>query len=569
MLPLSLLTLVFLQSAPEPILPQWMTPDELRRSDEIGRGHVVTTPPDGWVETPGEFEPLRGIIVTWIYGSYNTIFRQIVEESAEVCKVYIVVGSAGEQSSISSYLQTNGVPLDSITFYIWPRNSIWVRDYGPWFMRQHDNAEGIVDFIYNRPRPDDDTIPWRIGQAWSMPVYGSPLEHAGGNFMVDGLGTGFASTLLHQENPAYTPAQIESLMLAYSGLEQLIILPRINIEYTGHIDLWTKILNDTLVMVGEYAAGHPNYTILNENADSISRCRNREGFPYRIVRIPMPWSTSSAPPSYLNSLFVSNKVLVPLWNQAEDDTAIFIYQQALPDREIVGINCSAMGGSGGAIHCITMQAPSDRFIHILHHPLGDTNDTLNDYRVRARIATSSGLVGDSTLLCYALNGGTHTPVALAPVVDTPGVYAAFIPAQSAGDTVQYYLTAQNSEGLARTSPRHVPPQVYSFTVNAPQGASELQADGILSTIEIAPNPARAKVQFSIDLTEATWLRLTIYDALGRSVRIVSDRRFDAGHHCLAWDLTDDHGRPAGQGVYFYALITDRGSKRTGKILFVE
>jgi agmatine deiminase len=324
-----LCAIITLTQTDEPLLPKWMTPEESLRVNEIGRGHKVTTPPDGWVETAGEFEQLRGVFVTWIYGSYNSIFREIVREAGEVSKVYIIAGTTGEQNNITSYLQANSVPLDSVIFYVWPRNSIWVRDYGPWFMRKQDNSEGIVDFIYNRPRPLDDTIPWRIGQTWGMSVYGSPLEHAGGNFMIDGLGTGFASTLIHEENPQFSATQIESLMLAYSGLEQFIVLPRINIEYTGHIDLWTKILNDTLVMVGEYAPGHPNYTILNENADSISRCKNREGFPYRIVRIPLPWSTSNAPPSYLNSIMVNNKVLVPTYNLPEDSTALNIYQQVL------------------------------------------------------------------------------------------------------------------------------------------------------------------------------------------------------------------------------------------------
>lgn len=455
---------VLIAQTAEPLLPQWMTPDESLRIHEIGRGHKITTPPGGWVETPGEFDRLRGVFVTWVYGNYNSIFRQIVEEAGEVCKVYIIAGSSGEQTSITNYLVNQGVPLDSIEFYIWPRNSIWIRDYGPWFMRKQDDSEGIVDFIYNRPRPLDDTIPWRIGQSWTISVYGSPLEHAGGNFMVDGLGTGFASTLIHQENPQFSAAQIESLMLAYSGLEQLIVLPRINIEYTGHIDLWGKVLNDTLIMVGEYAAGHPNHTILNENADSISRCNNREGFPYRIVRIPMPWSTSNSPPSYLNSLFVNNKVLVPLWNQPEDSLAIAIYESVLPDHDIVGINCSAMGGSGGAIHCITMQAPSAEFIHIQHYPLTNTADTLNDYRVRARITTSNSLIFDSTVVAYRINSGAYNTTTLSPVVDTPGVYAGHIPAQSLGDTVHYYIIAKNGDGVRRTSPRHVPPQAYSFRI---------------------------------------------------------------------------------------------------------
>lgn len=456
-------TLLFAQAG-DVFLPKWMTPEESLRVHEIGKGHIITVPPGGWVETPGEFEHLKGVFITWIYGQYNSVFREIVRESGEVSKVYIIVGSSTEQQNITDYLNGNGIPLDSVTFYIWPRNSIWIRDYGPWFMRKQDNIEGIVDFQYNRPRPSDDTIPWRIGQQWGISVYGSPLEHAGGNFMTDGLGTGFASTLIHEENAGYTHAEIDSLMLEYSGLEQFIVLQKINIEYTGHIDLWVKSLNDTLVMVGEYAAGHPNHDLLNDNADSISRCTNREGKPYRIVRIPMPWSMSNAPPSYLNSLFVNNKVLVPLWNEVEDDTAIFIYEQALPGYDIVGIDCSSMSGSGGAIHCITMQAPSPYFIHVQHYPLIDTEDTLNPYRVRARLTTSNSLLAESTLVFYKINSGSYNTTPLATVADTPGVYAGYIPAQSGGDTVHYYLLVKNNDGIRKTSPINVPTHVYTFLV---------------------------------------------------------------------------------------------------------
>jgi agmatine deiminase len=292
------------------MLPQWMTQEEQLRVDEIGKGHVVTAPPGGWVETPGEFEHLRGVFVTWRYGygsGQDVIFREIVREVVDVARAYIIVRTTSEQNNVTSYLNNGGVPLDSVEFYQYPNNSIWMRDYGPWFMRKADNSEGIVDFKYNRPRPQDDTIPWRIGSSWSIPVYGSPLEHPGGNFMVDGLGTGFASDLIYDENPGYSAQEIDSFMRAYSGLEQFIVMPKMNIEYTGHIDLWTKILNDTLVLVGEYESGHPNHTLLNQNAALIASHQNRDGVNYCVARIPMPWSTSSAPPTYLNSLFVNGK----------------------------------------------------------------------------------------------------------------------------------------------------------------------------------------------------------------------------------------------------------------------
>lgn len=565
-----LCTILLFTQSNETLLPKWMTPEELLRVHEIGSSHEITAPPEGSVETPGEFEEMRGIFITWLYGSSaaRPIFREIVREVAEICKVYIIVGSSSEQDSITNYLQIHSIPLDSVDFFTWPRNSIWIRDYGPWFMWQQDNTQGIVDFIYNRPRPLDDTIPWRIGQAWTIPVYGSPCEHPGGNFMVDGLGTGFASNLIYQENPSMTPAQIESLMLSYNGLEQFIVLPRINIEYTGHIDLWTKILNDTLVMVGEYAPGHPNHDILNDNADSISRCKNREGFPYRIARIPLPWSLSDAPPSYLNSLIVNNKVLVPLYNQLEDDTALFIYQQLLPDHEIIGINCTAISTWGGAIHCITMQVPSSRYICIQHYALTDTADTLNDYRVRARIITSSDLDLDSTVIFYKVNSGTFSVTPLTPVIDTPGVYEGHIPAQSLGDTIAYYILTENNDGVRRTSPNHVPPQLYSFIITENTGVLERPAAELISTIETSPNPVQDIIIFSLDLNESAHIKIEVYNALGQLVNVIADRNLGEGHHEISWNLYDGRGRRCAQGAYFYRVLSTDTTK-VGKILLVK
>ena len=551
-------------------LPHHMTAEESLRIGEIGKNQFVTAPPSGWVETPGEFEPLKGVFITWLYGYYNSVFREIVREVVDVSKVYIIAGGNSEKNNIISYLQNSGIPLDSITFYIWPRNSVWSRDYGPWFMRKKDNSEGIVDFIYNRPRPDDDTIPWRIGNAWGIPVYGSSLEHPGGNFMVDGLGTGFASTLIYEENPGFSHQEIDSLMLAYSGLEQFIVLQRINIEYTGHIDLWTKILNDTLVLVGEYPPGHPNYDLLNQNADSIARCKNREGFPYRVARMPMPYSTSDAPPTYLNSLMVDNKVLVPLWGEPEDDTALYIYQQLLPNHQIVGIDCSSMSGSGGAIHCITMQVPSEYYIHIKHYPLPDTTtDTLNPYRVRAQIITSSNLVAESTLVFYKINSSSNfNTVPLSAVSGSLGVYAGYIPAQTAGDTVFYYLLAKNSDNIRRTSPVDVPPHFYSFLVVPGASVGEIKSIKEQFDLAVYPNPVHKKFFLSFDIKKEVYVRIIIYNLLGQKVRVLEDTRYKPGKHVVVWDLLDDKKCPVSTGVYFYSISINK-NKRRGKILLTK
>jgi len=506
--------------------------------------------------------------VTWRYNTYNTIEREIVREVAEVCKAYIIPGAASETTSIKSYLTSGGVPLDSISFYIYSNNSIWIRDYGPWFIRKQDGTEGIVDFQYNRPRPADDTIPWRIGQSWGIPVYGSPLEHPGGNFMVDGLGRGWFSSLIYEENPGYSAYTIDTMMRNYSGLELTAPMKRILTEYTGHIDLWTKILNDTLVMVGEYQAGHENDTVLDNRADSIMHMKNREGFPYRVVRVIMPWTTSDAPPTYLNSLIINNKVLVPTWSLPEDPQGIAAYQNAMPGYEIIGINCSAMASSGGAIHCIAMQVPASQYVHVRHYPYPDTSDLVSSYRIRCRIITSSSLRPESTLVFYKVgSAGSYSTLALNAIVDTQGVYIAYIPHQTAGDTVFYYLLAKNTQNIRRTSPKDVPPHLFSFRIYSGVVVGEYGSSA-LAHFSAYPNPARHDLKFSFSLANQIDVRIDIYNAVGQKVRTIIDGPCSPGDYTASWDLRDDTGEELAQGVYFCAVIAD-GEKYTGKLLIVK
>ncbi|MBS4015242.1 MAG: agmatine deiminase family protein [Candidatus Latescibacteria bacterium] len=566
-----LLCLTLLVSAPEnTFLPQWMTPQEELRIDEIGKHYVPTAPPEGWVETPAEFEPVRGVFITWIYSqsSYRPIFREIVREVAQVSKCYII-STASDTINIKNYLATNGVPFDSIVFYVWPYNSIWIRDYGPWFVRNQNNTEGMVDFIYNRPRPADDTISRLIGRTWSIPVYNSPITHPGGNYMVDGLGTGFASNLIFSENSSYTQRQVDSLIRLYSGLDKFVVVPRINIEYTGHIDLWTKILNDTLIMVGEYAPGHSNHTLLNQNADSLSRVKNREGINYRIVRIPMPWSTSNAPPTYLNSLFVNNKVLVPTWGLPEDAAALALYQNILPGHQIVGINCAAMSGSGGAIHCITMQIPKSQFIHIKHRYLTDTNDTINPYRIRAQIISSSSLIPESCFIKYQVNSDTTVKILpFIAVTDTPGVFAGYIPAQNIGDTVQYYITVQNSQNMLRNSPNHAPLHSYTFCVKPEVFVAEPSSPYILSSFRIYPSPTNNRVNFIINIDRPGNVKIDIYNPAGQKVKTLIKGYLTNGQHNLQWNFRNEQDQKLSYGTYLYRIITEQETK-LGKILYLR
>lgn len=69
-----------------------------------------------------------------------------------------------------------------------------------------------------------------------------------------------------------------------------------------------------------------------------------------------------------------------------------------------------------------------------------------------------------------------------------------------------------------------------------------------------PTPFRSNTLISYELYTAANVRLTVYDAQGRSVRRLIDGTTQlAGPYAIPWDGRDDGGRAVAAGVYFYRL----------------
>jgi photosystem II stability/assembly factor-like uncharacterized protein len=78
----------------------------------------------------------------------------------------------------------------------------------------------------------------------------------------------------------------------------------------------------------------------------------------------------------------------------------------------------------------------------------------------------------------------------------------------------------------------------------------------------APNPTRGWARFTLELADAAgtgaradgWtasdVDVSVFDAAGRRVRNLHHGSLESGRHALAWDGSDDAGRPASAGIYF-------------------
>lgn len=338
-------------------LPAWETEEEkaLRAKYGFPNPMDVDTPPTGNVESYTEWAPADGVIIAWM--AFSDYLTELTREFVQNGTCWIVVESAAQQNTVSNTLTSAGVSLDNVEFLIFNMDSVWMVDYGPFFINVDGNRE-ITDQIYDRySRWEDDAFPGRLGTAWSIPTYTSDLRIEGGNFYTDGLGTCFITERAIEQNAGYlTEQQVYERLEDYCGCETVHVLDKLN-DGTGHIDMFFKLLDVDTILLGQYDPGDPEYTTLENNATFLASLTSSIGTPYEIIRIPMP-GTPSAYWTYTNSLIVNDIVYVPTYNVSGDAAALAIYESAMPGYTAVGIDCSGVIGSGGAIHCTTKVVPT-------------------------------------------------------------------------------------------------------------------------------------------------------------------------------------------------------------------
>ena len=68
-----------------------------------------------------------------------------------------------------------------------------------------------------------------------------------------------------------------------------------------------------------------------------------------------------------------------------------------------------------------------------------------------------------------------------------------------------------------------------------------------------PNPFNPETQIHYSLPKKDEVRISIFNVVGRRVRVLVHGMQNAGHHHVVWDGRDDQGRLVSSGVYLCKL----------------
>ncbi|MDA3944088.1 MAG: agmatine deiminase family protein [Bacteroidetes bacterium] len=462
---LSLMLNIQLVVAQDKTPPDWrklhyLSEEEMSLPVTNNLNFTETDPPEGDVRMVAEFEPMQAVLIRYPFG----LPYILIAEMAEDIEVVTLVNSNSQANQVLNLYTQNGVNTDNCSFIIAPTDSYWTRDYGPWFVFDGNKQPGIVDFPYDRPRPNDNNVPGKVAQELGIELYGMNLVHTGGNMMVDGRGMAASTDLVYDEN-SMTPQQIQDKVEAYLGVTQYDVTIDPLGDYIKHIDCWGKYLSPDKILIGQVPQSDSRYADYESVANYFATTPSSYGYPYEVYRVFTPGGFPTTP--YTNSVILNDKVLVPLSGSQWDDEAIAVYEQAMPGYEIVGINWNNWENTD-ALHCRAKGIADLGMLFVDHRPVYGAIPYEDSVAISSKIIAYSGesLLADSLLVYYSINGSEYQTTSFD--VSEEDEFVAYISGYEGGDTINYYVFAKDETGRRLKQPAMGAYDPHTFIVEQQQ-----------------------------------------------------------------------------------------------------
>lgn len=466
-----------LSGLPSQVISFTLTVTAYNRVTYIGAVQQVTTPANP--RFVAEWEPAQGAIVRYPFGQPYSLLQDLAENSL----LYVLVTET-LQGTAHANLQANGIDMGNVRYINAPTDSYWIRDYGPWSVFDDELNLHLVDFTYNRPRPNDDAIPPVVADYLDLGLYDLDMNHTGGNVMTDGMGKAMSTELVLSENSSLSQAEIDQRFSSILGVTDYQIYTDPTATYIDHIDCWAKLLDVDKVLIRRVPSTHPQFNAIEQSVTQWQSQISSYGTPYRIFRVDTP---NNEP--YTNSFIMNGRIYVPQTGSVNDLPALAVYQSAMPGFLISGYSFNSYI-STDALHCRVNTIFDSEMIAIRHQPL-DLLTAHTEYTLTVEIDHHHPLDPISSFIAWSTSSsGPWQQSQLTP--EGGGIYSTNTISPALNQELYYWIQAADSSGRVTKLPlcAGLDPFVVSITNPNPS----LPA---WSPVSYANPPATVHVQLSL------------------------------------------------------------------------
>lgn len=301
------------------------------------------------------------------------VYARIVKEIALREQVLIVYRNPAHKQHIETVISDNNI-LAKCVFAQSDSNDSWCRDHGPITILKNGKP-ALLNYGFNgwgnKFAADLDTLInenlYKAG-VFATEMETLPLILEGGSIDTDGKGSLLTTEyclLSPERNPQYSKAEIEALLKQQMGVQQIHWLKHGYLagdDTDSHIDTLAKFCNDSTIVYCSCDPEDEHYQELSAMEQELKQLRDINNKAYKLVALPIPVAKYDEdrhrlPATYINYLIINGAVLLPVYDDPNDQTAIDRLAEIYPDKTIVPINCLPIIEQHGSLHCLTMQLP--------------------------------------------------------------------------------------------------------------------------------------------------------------------------------------------------------------------
>ncbi len=281
------------------------------------------------------------------------------------------------EKKVRSLMIEMGIDLNKIIFYQTEYVDVWMRDYGPTFVKNKDEKAWVkwqYD-AYGKKFPElfkDDEIFLNLSDKVGFEMLKAEIAMEGGAIDSNGQGTILTTEecLIEHRNLEKNKEYIETSFKNFLGARRILWLKKglVNDHTDGHIDEVARFVgSQKIVCAYEDNTEDENYERLAENFKILESSSDQDGNKFEVIKLPMPhmyfdkvnkeFGGKKAPVSYANFYIGNEVVLASIYGDENDTKALAVLEACFPNKKVLGINCRDLVYGGGAIHCITQQEP--------------------------------------------------------------------------------------------------------------------------------------------------------------------------------------------------------------------
>ena len=329
---------------------------------------------------PAEWAPQAFVQLTfphkdsdWAYmlDEVTVCFVNIAREIVKRQKLLVV---CADERLVREKLQD--LNQENIIYIEIPSNDTWARDHGGITVIKDDKPT-VLDFTFNgwgmKFGADlDNQITRKLFEKNVFPEnyrYKNRLKFVleGGSIESNGKGTILTTSecLLSENRNNLSKEKVEKRLKKYFGAERILWLNHGYLagdDTDSHVDTLARFCDEnTIAYVKCDDETDEHYEELKKMEEELFSFPTFGG-QGNLIPLPMADAVydengERLPATYANFLIINGAVLMPTYNSPKDETAKAQLQKAFPDREIVGIDCTALIKQHGSLHCVTMQYP--------------------------------------------------------------------------------------------------------------------------------------------------------------------------------------------------------------------